>query len=86
MPNIKSAIKRVKVNETKKDNNRVQKSELNTYIKNFKNLCATDAKKAEAEYATVVSVIDSACSKGIINKNNADRKKSRLALLLNKSL
>jgi len=86
MPNIKSAIKRVKVNETKKATNRVQKSELSTYIKNFKNLCAVDAEKAKAEYSNVCSVIDSACSKGIIDKNNADRKKSRLALLLNKSL
>jgi len=86
MPNIKSAIKRVKVNETKKATNRVQKSELSTYIKNFRNLCATDAKKAQEEYKNVVSVIDSACSKGIIDKNNADRKKARLALLLNKSL
>ena len=86
MPNIKSAIKRVKVNETKKANNRVQKSELNTYIKKFKALCAEDAKKAEVEYKNVVSVIDSACSKGIIDKANANRKKARLALLLNKSL
>lgn len=86
MPNIKSAIKRVKVNETKKLNNKVQKSELNTYIKNFKKLCAEDANKAKEEYSNVVSIIDSACSKGIISKNNADRKKSRLAFLLNKSL
>ncbi|MGN1222552.1 MAG: 30S ribosomal protein S20 [Christensenellales bacterium] len=86
MPNIKSAIKRVSVNETKQAQNRIQKSELNTYIKKFKNLCATDVEKAKAEYSNVVSVIDSACTKGIITKANADRKKSRLAILLNKSL
>lgn len=86
MPNIKSAIKRVSVNETKQANNRVQKSELATYIKKFKKLCETDANKAKEEYSKVVSVIDAAQSKGIIDKNNADRKKSRLAILLNKSL
>lgn len=86
MPNIKSAIKRVKVIETKTNNNRVQKSELATYIKNFRNLVATDANKAKEEYSKVVAVIDTACGKGIIDKNSADRKKSRLALLLNKSL
>ncbi len=86
MPNIKSAIKRVSVNKTKQENNRVQKSELATYIKKFRALCASDAQKAKEEYANIVSVIDSACSKGIIDKNNADRKKARLALLLNKSL
>ena len=86
MPNIKSAIKRVSVNKSKNETNRVHKSELATYIKNFRNLCATDVEKAKAEYSKVVSVIDGAYSKGIIDKNNADRKKSRLALLLNKSL
>jgi len=86
MPNIKSAIKRVNVNKSKNETNRVHKSELATYIKKFKNLCATDVESAKAEYSNAVSVIDSACSKGVIDKNNADRKKSRLALLLNKSL
>lgn len=86
MPNIKSAIKRVKVNKIKQNNNRVQKSELATYIKNFRNLVATDSAKAKEEYANVVSVIDGACTKGVIDKNTANRKKARLALLLNKSL
>lgn len=85
MPNIKSAIKRVKVNETKNQQNKVAKSELATYIKKFKALCATNVSEAESFYPVVVSQIDEACSKGIIAKNNADRKKSRLAVLLNKS-
>ena len=72
------------IHKTKQENNRVQKSELNTYIKNFKKLCVEDKEKAKIEYSKVVSVIDSAESKGIIDKNNANRKKSRLALLLNK--
>lgn len=86
MPNIKSAKKRVRVIEKKQEMNKVQKSELGTYIKKFKKLCVEDANKAKEVYPQVVSVIDSAESKGIIDKNNADRKKSRLALLLNKSL
>ena len=41
------------------------------------NLRQEEIAKAKEEYKNVVSVIDSACSKGIIDKNNADRKKSR---------
>jgi len=85
MPNIKSAIKRVKVNNTKKDENRGVKSELSTYIKKFKALCETNVEEAEKFYPSVVSVIDGACKNNIIAKNNANRKKARLAVLLNKS-
>ena len=85
MPNIKSAIKRVSVNERKRVENRALKSELATAIKKFKATVLADVDKAEALYADTVSIIDGACSKGIIHKNNADRKKAKLANMLNKA-
>ena len=85
MPNIKSAIKRVSVNKRQQDENRSVKSELSTYIRNFKNLCAKDVEKAKENYSSVVKVIDEAAKKGVIHKANADRKKANLAILLSKS-
>lgn len=86
MPNIKSAIKRVSVLERRKVENRTLKSELATAIKKFKaTVAGGDLEKANAMYAETVAIIDGASSKGIIHKNNADRKKARLAVMLNKA-
>ena len=75
MPNIKSAEKRVKVSQKKNQQNTVVKSAMKTYIKKFEQ---ADTNK-EAAYSAVVSVIDKAVAKGVIHKNTANRKKSRLA-------
>ena len=86
MPNIKSAIKRVSVNDRRKVENRTLKSELATSIKKFKAVVVSgDLEQAEAMYANTVAIIDGAQAKGIIHKNNADRKKARLAVMLNKA-
>ncbi|HCS75046.1 MAG TPA: 30S ribosomal protein S20 [Clostridiales bacterium] len=84
MPNIKSAIKRVKVSQTKTLRNKMVKSELKTAVKNFENsLVDSDLEKARLQYAQVVKKIDKAASKGSIHKNAANRKKAKLALRLN---
>lgn len=86
MPNIKSAIKRVRVNDKKQEQNRQEKSKLATAIKTFKK--AVESKNFEgidALYSSTVSVIDNACSKEIIKKNTASRNKARLATLLAKA-
>ena len=83
MPNIKSAIKRVKVNEKKNANNRAVKSQINTAVRKFK--AAVESKDAELAtklYNEVASVVDSAASKKVIHKNTASRKKARLAAML----
>ncbi len=86
MPNIKSAIKRVTVNGKKADANRGIKSEMLSTVRKYKALIANGKiEEAKAEYSLVVSVVDGAVSKGIIKKENADRKKARLALALNKA-
>lgn len=84
MANIKSAKKRIKVIETKTLRNKMIKSALKTYIKKFE--AAVDAKDAAEvanAYKTVAVSLDMAASKGVIHKNKANRKKSRLALKLN---
>lgn len=84
MPNIKSAIKRVSVIETKTLQNNMVKSEYKTAVKKFE-VAVLEGNKEKAEEALKLATkkIDSACSKGIIKKNTASRKKSNLAKKLN---
>ena len=85
MPNIKSAKKRVVVNEKKNSQNKMIKTSVKTAIKKFNAaLAAGDAEAAEKLLPETVSVIDSAASKGILHKNNAAHKKSEFTLALNK--
>lgn len=73
MPNIKSAKKRVLVNETKKLQNKMQKSAFRTQLK------ALEAEKSPENLQKAYSLVDKAASKGLIHVNCAARKKSRLA-------
>ncbi len=84
MPNIKSAIKRVDVIEKKTLRNNMIKSEYKTAIKKFESAVLEGNKeKAEELFKNAVRKIDGACSKGVIKKNTASRKKSNLAKKLN---
>lgn len=84
MPNIKSAIKRVSVIEKKTLRNNMIKSEYKTAVKNFEAAVAEgDVKKAETLFSEATKKIDQACTKGVIVKNTAARKKSNLAKKLN---
>ncbi len=84
MPNIKSAIKRVSVIEKKTLQNNMIKSAYKTAVKNFEVAVSEgDKKKAEALFSEATKKIDQACTKGVIVKNTAARKKSNLAKKLN---
>ena len=84
MPNIKSAIKRTKVIETKTLRNNMIKSGYRTAVKKFEQAVeAGNIKEAEALLVDAIKKIDQACSKGVIVKNTAARKKSNLAKKLN---
>ena len=84
MPNIKSAIKRTKVIETKTLRNKMIKSEFKTAVRTFNTAVESgDKSKAEETFKVAVRKIDQACSKGVIKKNTASRKKSALAKTLN---
>ena len=80
MPNIKSAKKRVLVIEKKTMRNKAVKSALKTQVKKF--LAAIEANDKETAvklYPETVSAIDSAVTKGVLHKNNANNRKAKLA-------
>lgn len=84
LPNIKSAKKRVKVNETKALQNKMVSTALKTAIKKYKNaLESGDKELANATYKEAVKKIDMAVSKGILHQNTAARRKSQFTLALN---
>ena len=86
MPIIKSAMKRVEVNARQRQENRGPKSELATGLKKFRAL-VQEGKLEEAEklLPETVSLVDVSVRKGIITKENADRRKARLATMLEKA-
>ena len=84
MPNIKSAVKRVSVTKRKTLQNVMRKSALKTQLRKYRT--AVESGEALTDlYATTTKVLDQAASKGIIHKNTAARKKSRLAKAANKT-
>ena len=84
MPNIKSAIKRVKVTEKKNLRNRMIKSATRTTVKKFE--AAVAAGNADAAALSVAAgAVDRAVAKGVMHKNAANRKKARLAKRLAKA-
>ncbi len=84
LPNIKSAIKRVKVTEKKNLRNRMVKSAMKTQLKKFDT--AVSANEADAKILSATQgAVDRAMAKGVIHKNAANRKKARLAKRLAKA-
>ncbi len=80
MPNIKSAAKRARQNIKRENRNRRIKSLLKTSIRRFEeSLQNGDQEDAQAKLHAAVRQIDKATAKGILHKNNAARKKSRLS-------
>ena len=84
MANIKSAKKRILVNETKAARNKMIKSKVKTMIKKVDAaVAASDKDLAKTNLVEAVSEIDKACSKGVFHKNTAARKDSRLTKAIN---
>ncbi|GHU92429.1 30S ribosomal protein S20 [Clostridia bacterium] len=85
MPNIKSAEKRVKVTAAKTARNRVEKSALKTSVKKV-GIAVSEGDKASAAavYQSAQVSIDKAAAHGLLHKNTAARRKSRLARQVNK--
>ena len=80
MPITKSQKKRVLTNELRRQRNVAVRSRMKTYVKEAE--AAFEQKDADQIDATVrkaISVIDKACTKGVLHKNSAARKKSSLA-------
>lgn len=84
MPNIKSAIKRTKTNEARRLRNASQKSALRTAVKQADQaVVGTDVNAAKEALVMAQKKLDKAATKGLIHKNAAARKKSRLAKKVN---
>ena len=83
MPNIKSAKKRVLVNQTKAAKNKATNSALKTAIKKANAAIESNAADKDVLVKAAVKKIDQAAAKGIIHKNNAARKVSALSSKLN---
>jgi small subunit ribosomal protein S20 len=80
MANIKSQIKRNRQNQARYQRNKAVRSRLKTFTKKF--LAAVesgDREAAEEAYRTAARAYDKAASKGVVHKNNAANKKSRMA-------
>jgi small subunit ribosomal protein S20 len=79
LANIKSAIKRNKQNQKQRLRNRVFRGRARTFVKKAR-VAIGEGGLEEARTATIqaVSALDKAAEKGIIHKNNAARRKSRL--------
>ena len=84
MANIKSAKKRIIVNQKKSDRNKSIRSAVKTSIKKVDAaVAAQDKTAAEAALRNAVSTISKATSKGVYHKNNCARKVSRLSKAVN---
>lgn len=86
MPNTKSAKKRVRQTERRTIQNRTRRSTARTAEKKVRNL-VSEGKISEAQeaYKAFTSAIDRAALRNIVHKNNASRKKSRLAQFIARS-
>lgn len=84
MPNIKSAKKRVKITAVKRAANMSRRSELKTAIKkSLSSITAGNLEVAKNDVRQAIIKLDKAVSKGLIHKNQAARRKSRLTKKLN---
>lgn len=78
MPNIKSAIKRVKTNERLNTQNVKAKSAMRTAVKKADTAALNNDENAKDLIKTAIQQLEKAASKGLIHKNAASRKKSQL--------
>lgn len=84
MANIKSQIKRNRQSELARQRNKAGRSSLKTHLKSFMQAVESgDKEAATSAYREATRSLDKAASKGIIHKNTAANKKSRLAKHLN---
>ena len=80
MANIKSQIKRIKTNRKATERNKAYKSELRTVVRAAREAIAGgDKSVAEAKLKVAGRKLDKAVSKGVIHKNQAANRKSKLA-------
>ena len=84
MPNIKSAKKRVEIIRARTMRNGRIKSALRTTIRKFETAMSAGSEDTATNMRSAVRAIDRAVTRGILHKNSAARKKSRLMKRFNK--
>lgn len=84
MANIKSQKKRILTNEKRRLRNKAVRSEMKTRVKNAVEAAETGAEDSPAQLRLAIKRIDMAAAKGVIHKNQAARRKSRLEKRINK--
>jgi small subunit ribosomal protein S20 len=83
MPNTKSAAKQARASERRRINNRSIKSRLHTLERAFMTLVSEKkASEASAAYSKFIAALDKAAKTGVVHRNLANRKKSRLSVRL----
>ena len=85
MPNTKSAGRRVRNSARKQVVNNIIRTQLKTVVKTVRASVEHKAATAPADLRAAFSKLDKAVKKGVIKRNTANRKKSRLALALNRA-
>ena len=84
LANIKSQIKRNKTNEKARQRNKAVRTEVRSYVRVVReNIAAGKKDEAQQAYAVAARKLDKAVSKGVLHKNNAANRKSRLATQIN---
>ena len=79
MANSKSATKRIRINEQKRLRNRPFRTAARTYVKKAElAIEAGEVTDASVAVGDAISMLDRVASKGVIHRNNAARRKSRL--------
>ena len=85
MANIKQQIKRIRKNEEARQRNKAAKSRIKTAIRRYREASeAGDLELAGDRRREAGRLLDKAASKGIIHKNQAANKKSRMAVRANR--
>lgn len=84
MPNLKSAKKELRKSKKRNAFNTAIEDNLKKLLKNSRKAIETKDAKTKDLVKQTLKALDKAAQKGIIKKNNRDRKKSRLTLKLNK--
>ena len=84
MANHKSALKRARQNEVKRINNKGYKTRVKKAVKEVRTAISDNSvDQAKKSFVETVSIVQKAASKGVIHRNQASRKISRLATQIN---
>jgi small subunit ribosomal protein S20 len=84
LANIKSALKRIRSSERKRQQNRPIRTALKTYVRDAQASIVAGTEDSAEAVVRAISELDKAANKGSIHRNQAARRKSRLMAKLNK--